>query len=129
LPHPSVLIIDDEPALRKIVSRVFEQRGYAVMEADNGVDGLNSALDSKPDLIVLDLMMPGIHGFEVCKGIRANKVGYRPVIIVTSAKSYKPDIDKATEVGADAFLVKPTDLNELLRIADEHLGNRAGAQS
>ncbi len=117
----SVLLVDDEAALRRIVATTFEQHGYLVIESDNGVDGYREALARKPDLIILDLLMPGMNGYEVCRKIRANQSGYKPVIIITSAKSYKPDMDKALEAGANAFFVKPADMDELLKTADDEL--------
>lgn len=122
-----VLVVDDEESLRTIVAQSFRERGYAVLTADNGTDGLNLATTERPDIVILDLLMPGMLGFEVCKRIREDSNLKRTVVIITSAKSYKPDIDKAKELGADAFVVKPADVDELITLAHEHLAKRTQA--
>jgi DNA-binding response OmpR family regulator len=120
-----VLVIDDEESLRTIVAQSFRERGFTVLTADNGVDGLAVATQERPDIVILDLLMPGMLGFEVCKRIREDAALARTVVIITSAKSYKPDIDKAMEQGADAFVVKPADVDELLTLAQKHLAKRS----
>jgi len=121
------LLVDDEEFFRKLVAMGFERDGFAVVQADNGSDGLRVAEQERPDLILLDLVMPGLLGFEVCKALRENPEFSQTPIIVMSAKSYKPDIDKAKALGADAYVVKPVDMEELLRIAKEHLNKRKTA--
>lgn len=120
-----VLVVDDEESLRTIIAHSFKERGYSVLTADNGTDGLTLARTERPDIVILDLLMPGMLGFEVCKRIREDSNLNRTVVIVTSAKSYKPDIDKANELGADAFVVKPADVDELITLALEHLAKRS----
>ena len=78
-----------------------------------------------PNIIILDIMMEGLHGFEVCKMLRANSSMRRTAIIIISGKSYKPDIDKAMELGADSYVVKPFSPKELLKIAIQHMNERA----
>jgi DNA-binding response OmpR family regulator len=77
-----------------------------------------------PNIIILDIMMEGLHGFEVCKMLRANSSLRRTAIIMISGKSYKPDIDKAMELGADSYVVKPFSPKELLEIAVKHMKER-----
>ncbi|HEY4612953.1 MAG TPA: response regulator [Bacteroidota bacterium] len=122
-----VLVVDDEESLRKIVAQSFKDRGYAVITADNGSDGLQLALQERPDIVILDLIMPGLSGFEVCHRIRQDASMARTAVIITSAKSYKPDIDKAKELGADAFVVKPADVDELMAVANEFFTKRTQA--
>ena len=120
-----VLIVDDEDFLRSFYSHYFVNRGFTVLEADNGLDGLSIAEAEKPDLILLDLIMPGMHGFGVCKQLRENPAFNKTTIIITSAKSYKPDIDKALELGADAYVIKPVEFDELYLIVTEKMNQRA----
>ncbi len=120
-----VLVIDDEETLRTIVAQSFRDRGYTVLTADNGTEGLDLAKKEHPEIIILDLLMPGMLGFEVCKRIREDAALTHSVVLITSAKSYKPDIDKALELGADAFVVKPADTDELIALAQEHLARRS----
>jgi len=99
-------------------------KGFTILEADNGLDGLAIAEAEKPELILLDLIMPGMHGFAVCKQLRQNPVFNKTTIIIASSKSYKPDIDKALELGADAYVIKPVEFDELFQIANEKMVQR-----
>lgn len=100
------------------------KKGFTVLEADNGLDGLTVAEAEKPDLVLLDLIMPGMHGFAVCKQLRENPALDKTTIVITSSKSYKPDIDKALELGADAYVIKPVEFDELFQIASEKMSIR-----
>ena len=123
-PKPKVLIIDDDPSLRRLVQVVFERDGFDVSVANEGSEGVHLALMSPPNIVILDIMMEGLHGFEVCKMLRANSSMRRTAIIIVSGKSYKPDIDKAMELGADSYVVKPFSPKELLEIAVQHMNER-----
>jgi DNA-binding response OmpR family regulator len=124
VPKPRVLIIDDSPTIRLIVKGVFEKNGFDVTLANDGSEGVTKALTNPPNIIVLDIMMEGLHGFEVCKMLRANSSLRRTAIIVVSGKSFKPDIDKAIELGADSYVVKPFAPDEFIKIAIEHMNDR-----
>jgi DNA-binding response OmpR family regulator len=121
---PKVLIVDDEDFFRTIVANGFEREGFAVLQADNGEDGIEVASTEQPDLILLDLVMPRLLGFEVCQMLRKDQRFARTAIIIMSAKSYKPDMDKAAELGADAYVVKPFDFTDLISIARENMNKR-----
>lgn len=122
---PKVLIIDDSPTIRLIVKGVFERAGFDVSFASEGGEGVRLALMNPPNIIILDIMMEGLQGFEVCKMLRANSSIRHTAIIIISGKAYKPDIDMAMELGADAYVVKPFSYKELLKIAIEHMNDRA----
>ena len=124
-PKSKVLIIDDNPIHRRLVQVVFERDGFDVSLASDGSEGVRMALMNPPNIIILDIMMEGLNGFEVCKMIRANSSMQRTAIIIISAKSFKPDIDKAMELGADSYVVKPFSPQEILKIAIEHMNERA----
>ena len=124
-----VLLVDDEDFLRSFYRHYFANQGFTVLEADNGLDGLSVAEAEKPDLIILDVIMPGMHGFAVCKQLRENRAFDKTTIIITSAKSYKPDIDKALELGADAYVIKPVEFDELMKVAAEKMKARGSAVS
>ena len=125
VPKPRVLIIDDDPTLRRLEQVVFERDGFEVSLASDGSEGVRLALMNPPQIIILDIMMEGLHGFEVCKMLRANSSMRRTAIIITSGKSFKPDIDRAMELGADSYIVKPFSSEEILKIAIEHMNERA----
>jgi DNA-binding response OmpR family regulator len=104
---------------------VFEREGFNVTLASEGSQGVQLALMNPPHVIILDIIMEGLHGFEVCKMLRANSSMRRTTIIIISGKSYKPDIDKAMELGADSYIVKPFSPKELLKVAMQKMQERA----
>jgi DNA-binding response OmpR family regulator len=121
---PKVLIVDDEDFFRKMIVMGFEREGFTVFQADNGEDAVSIAQRELPDLILLDLVMPRLLGFEVCQALRKDEKFSKTAIIIMSAKSYKPDFDKAAELGADAYVVKPFELTDLMKTARENLHKR-----
>ena len=124
-PKQKVLIIDDNPIIQGLVKVVFEREGFETILAEEGSEGVRLALMNPPNIIILDIMMEGLNGFEVCKMLRANSSLRRTAIIIISAKSYKPDIDKAMELGADSYIVKPFSPKELLDIAVQYMNVRS----
>jgi two-component system alkaline phosphatase synthesis response regulator PhoP len=122
---PRVLIIDDDASLRLFIKILFVNNGFDVSLAENGHEGIRLASMNPPNIIILDIMMEGLNGFEVCKLLRANSSMQRTAIIIISGKSFKPDIDKAMELGADAFIVKPYSPDELLKTAIQRMQERA----
>lgn len=122
----TALIVDDEDSLRKLMVMRFEQEGFRVLSANNGDDGLMLAEKEIPHVVLLDIIMPGLHGFEVIQRIRQNPALDRTVVIMTSAKSYKPDIEAAKKLGADDYCIKPADFDELVITVSTHLKRRAG---
>jgi len=109
---PSVLIVDDDKRLRDTLSLMLEQHGFQVSQAWDGRRGLDHALTLKPDLMVLDLCMPGLSGMEVCKQVRAANLK-TPIIVLSAAGE---EINKVLllEMGADDYMVKPFGARELL---------------
>lgn len=107
-----ILIIEDEESIRGFLKINLKRNGYEVIEADNGELGVKLALKEKPAIIILDVMLPGIHGFKVCKIIRNEdeKVG----IIILTAKSQDLDKIMGLEYGADDYIIKPFNPMELL---------------
>ena len=124
LVKPKVLIVDDEDFFRALVANGFEQEGFAVLQADNGEDAIEVASTELPELILLDLVMPRLLGFEVCQMLRKDQRFANTAIIIMSAKSYKPDMDKAAELGADAYVVKPFEFSDLMTVARENMNKR-----
>jgi DNA-binding response OmpR family regulator len=122
----TALIIDDEDSLRKLMVMRFEQEGFRVISAANGDDGWSLVGQEKPDVVILDIIMPGLHGFEVLQKIRQDSRFDNVVVVMTSAKSYKPDIEAAKKLGADDYCIKPADFDELVLTVTNHLKLRAG---
>lgn len=105
----------------------FEREGFVVCQADNGEEAVSLANSELPDLILLDLVMPKLLGFEVCQILRNDTRFAKTAIIIMSAKSYKPDFDKAAELGADDYVVKPFEFHDLMKVAREHMNKRQNA--
>jgi len=102
----TILFIEDESVLQKTFGEILKQEGYEVISALDGEIGLRLAKEKKPDLILLDLILPKIHGFDVLKKIKEDKeIQEIPVIILTNLEGIG-DVDKALELGATTYLVK-----------------------
>ncbi len=114
-----ILIVEDEAVIRKAIRMACEKEGYEVVEAENGTEGLHLPESSRPDLILLDLMLPDISGFDVCREVR--KSGSGVPIIILSAKSEEIDIVVGLEIGADDYITKPFRARELLARIAAHL--------
>ncbi len=106
-----ILIIEDDPAILKLLQRGLTYEGYQVDIATDGRSGLNLARDRHPDLIILDWMLPGMDGLEVCRRLRTG--GSLPILMLT-AKDTIQDRVQGLDAGADDYLVKPFNLDELL---------------
>ena len=106
-----ILIIEDDPAILKLLQRGLAYEGYLVDIATDGRSGLNQSRDRHPDLVILDWMLPGMDGLEVCRRLRTG--GSLPILILT-AKDTIQDRVQGLDAGADDYLVKPFNLDELL---------------
>ena len=109
-----ILIVDDEPNVVVPIQFLLEQQGYNVLIAERGEDALDLIYQHKPDLVLLDIMLPGIDGYEVCEIVRLNP-DYRDVkMIFLTAKGREVDIAKGMALGADAYITKPYTNDELM---------------
>jgi DNA-binding response OmpR family regulator len=108
----TVLLIEDEPGIRMAIKDELEFEGFQVRLAEDGIAGLESVLRDPPDLVVLDLMLPGKNGFEICREIRQRGIA-TPVIILT-ARGQEVDKIRGLELGADDYITKPFSLAELV---------------
>ncbi|KXG75948.1 response regulator [Thermotalea metallivorans] len=109
-----VLVVDDEQHIVELIQFNLENSGFDVLASDNGEDALKIAIEEVPDVIILDLMLPGMDGFEACKKIRSHeKTGKIPIIMLT-AKSEETDKVLGLELGADDYLTKPFSVRELV---------------
>ncbi len=121
-----ILIIDDNADLLETIRQVLELRGghQAVLSAD-GADGLTKALADPPDLAIIDVMMPGVSGYEVCRQLRANPPTASIPIIIFTARGQLVDRQAALDAGADDYMVKPVTLKKLLERVNDLLAKRA----
>jgi DNA-binding response OmpR family regulator len=124
-----VLVVDDDPKFVTIIGRFLERMGYEVVVAGSGNDALLAVGEHRLDAIVLDLMMPGLSGIEVCQRLRAE--GWAGGIVIVSARSNSADHAHAALAGADAFLAKPFPLGVLASTIDELIGahRRSGSEA
>ncbi len=114
-----ILMIEDEQALRRALKDAFEYHGYSVIMAADGESGLKYAESERPDLVILDVMLPGIDGFEVCKRLRAS--GFSAPVLMLTARSEEIDRVVGLEIGADDYIVKPFSTRELIARVKAHL--------
>ena len=110
-----ILIVEDEESLLKLESILLSSKGYKVTGVRDGLAALSEIEKCRPDLILLDIMMPGIDGFEVCRRIKGNPDTRDIPIVMLTAKKSAADQARGTEVGADAYITKPF---KSLRIID-----------
>jgi len=118
----TVLIIEDDSTLLRGLKDNFQSRGYVVQTATDGEQGLSQALADPPDLIILDLMLPKINGYEICRLIRERDLDM-PIIMLT-AKGQEEDIIRGLDLGADDYVTKPFSIRELLARAKAFLRRR-----
>lgn len=112
---PLVLIVDDEPMARTLLRLMLVRAGFNVSEAEDGFDALEKVTISQPDIILLDVMMPGMDGFSVCAELRQRKETSTLPIIMLSAKTDLDSINKGLRVGATKYLTKPISPDDLTR--------------
>jgi len=107
-----ILVIDDDPAFVRLVGRVLTQKGYETLSASGGGDGLRLLFDQKPDMVLLDVVMPGMDGWQTCSRIR--DISDIPIIMLTAHEKTEDDIVRGLEHGADDYLIKPVGGRELV---------------
>jgi len=111
-----ILVVDDEENIRKLVKYNLILDGFEVVLAVDGKDGLDKAFSEKPDLILLDIMMPELDGLEVCSRLKKNPETRDIPIFMLSAKGQMQDLEDAYEMGADNYITKPFDVEKLSEI-------------
>jgi len=109
-----ILIIDDDPLMQNLIRAVLEKSGYEVLKAANGLDGLETIKGERPELVISDVMMPKMDGFELVQKVRSNPFIARTPLIMLSAKSEERDKVKGLELGADDYMTKPFGRKELV---------------
>jgi twitching motility two-component system response regulator PilG len=102
-----ILIVEDEESLLKLESLLLSSRGYAVQGVTDGKLALDCVASKKPDLVLLDLMLPEIDGFEVCRRIKSDEATKNIPVIMVSARKSREDMDRGAQVGADWYITKP----------------------
>lgn len=112
--NKKILVIEDDPGASELVVYALEQKGYEVITAEDGLTGNKKAQDEHPALIILDVMLPGVDGYEVCRRLRARPETAIVPILMISAKARQEDKDVGLHMGADDYLAKPVKPSEIL---------------
>jgi DNA-binding response OmpR family regulator len=121
--EPTLLVVDDEPEISKLVARIFEKRGYRVNVAGDGAEALASVAKDRPDLLILDLNLPKIDGWEVCRRLKSDPATKTiPIIMLTAAHANVDDAQIGLGLGADEYVAKPFVKAVLLHNVERLLG-------
>lgn len=123
----NILLIDDEPEFLEVVKEKLLSYDYQVITASNGVEGLRKAQEGDPDLIILDIMLPGMDGFELCHRLRNMPLTAHLPILILSAKGRESDRSTGLKLGADEYLTKPVPLPQLAACVEKLLARRRAA--
>jgi two-component system phosphate regulon response regulator PhoB len=114
----TVVVVDDDPDIRALVAMKLSNAGYEVTVEANGEAGLAAALLAPPDLVVLDWMMPGLSGIDVCRALRDDPRTSETAVLLLTARAQEEDIERGFAAGADDYLVKPFSVRELAERVD-----------
>ena len=126
---PRLLVIDDSDDIRRLLARVFRERDYEVVESASGSDALQKVRECRPDLLLLDAMLPDVHGFDVCRRIKGSRrYGHIPVIMLSAVyRGWRFAEDLRHSYGVDAFLEKPFRIGEVVHAVERALAGKRGA--
>jgi CheY-like chemotaxis protein len=121
-----ILVVDDEPDIVRVVVKIMEARGHTVTTAADGPEALERVSSDPPDVVILDLNLPRMDGWEVCKRLKTGDgTKHIPVVMMTAAYVSVEDADKGTELGADEYVVKPFLREVLIHNVERLLESRA----
>ena len=118
-----ILVADDEKSLRMLISGTLEIGDFFVIEADNGLDAWKMVNEETPELVILDVMMPGMTGYQVCQLIKSDEKLHEVKVIILTAKGQQADKQAALEARADYYIAKPFSPAQLLTIVEDILGD------
>ena len=108
-----ILVVEDERRIRELLVDILLDAEYEVIEAEDGCEGLEKACSEHPDIMLLDVMMPGMDGFQVLEKLKEDPVAQFIAVIMVSAKGQEADVAKALELGAVSYICKPWDPDEV----------------
>jgi DNA-binding response OmpR family regulator len=123
----TVLVVDDDPVILKLLEVNFEMEGFEVIRASDGAEGLERAREMRPDIVILDVMMPRMTGYEVAKALREDAgTAHIPIIFVT-ARAQSSDVERGMELGVADYVTKPFDPLDLIARVNTLLARAQGA--
>jgi len=120
-----ILVVEDEESLLKLESILFTSKGYQVTGVMDGKSALEEIAHNPPDLVVLDVMLPGLDGFEVCRAIKGDPATSSIPVVMLTAKKGAQDLERGRTVGADAYITKPFKSVKVLEVIEELLEKAA----
>lgn len=118
-----ILVVDDDPYILMSLEFLMKKNGYDVMVARNGTEALDLVEKKLPDLVLLDIMMPDVDGYEICKHIKSSKKLKEAKVVFMSAKSKEVDIRKGYDLGASLYITKPFSTREMMKQINELMNN------
>ncbi|MBT0662982.1 response regulator [Geobacter pelophilus] len=121
-----ILIVEDEESLLKLESILLSSKGYKVVGVADGVAAIEEIFSNIPDLVILDVMLPGIDGFEVCRRIKEDPATSKIPVIMLTARKNTQDMDRGLQSGADAYITKPFKSAQLIGTIERILSNAVG---
>ncbi|HPZ06518.1 MAG TPA: response regulator [Candidatus Eremiobacteraeota bacterium] len=116
-----ILVIDDKEELLMLVAVIFEDTGYEIIGLKNSLEAFETAIKEQPDVIILDIMMPKMDGWEVFKKIKGNPLTAHTPVLILSVMADREEAEKGKEMGADAIMRKPFEPNKLIKIVNKIL--------
>lgn len=119
-----ILVVDDEPPIVRLMEFILARQGHEMVVAVNGEEALEKVRAESPDLVLLDIMMPRIDGYEVARTLRADPTHGDIPIIMLSAKAQEEDIRKGLEVGVDEYITKPFSPDHLVKVVTDYLARK-----
>lgn len=117
----AILVADDDPDILSIVSMSLETQGYTVYKATNGREAVDLAKQHHPDLVLMDMMMPIVSGYEAAAELKADAATRDITIVGLSAKAMATDMERATDVGIDGYITKPFRIAQVLTVVESYL--------
>jgi DNA-binding response OmpR family regulator len=124
-----IVVAEDEPSIVLSLEFLLTEAGYEVLTAVNGADALKLVDQHKPDLLVLDIMLPVVNGFEVCRTVRSNPASREMPILMLTARGREQEIARGLAMGANAYVTKPFGTRELMSTIRELLGTNGPGQA
>jgi two-component system, OmpR family, alkaline phosphatase synthesis response regulator PhoP len=124
-----ILVIEDDPATSRLVDYSLRREGYQVITAFNGLEGIRKARNEAPDLVILDVMLPGMDGFEICHRLREEPATANMPILMFSAKAQDADKSTGLKVGADDYLCKPAAPADIVKKVSKMLAQKKDTPS
>ena len=119
--YKKILVVDDSPTARELIIDALKSRQLQIITASNGEEAISKAESEAPDLILLDVVMPGQNGFQVCRQLKTSVITKNIKVILVTSKSQKSDRFWGLKQGADDYLVKPFEKSELIKCIDSYL--------